>query len=89
MRVVLLFLKKNYKLQSLDIVQNYVKENKHLPNIPSAAELQKEECGLDLAQMQSKQMQKIEDIYLYLFEMKNEIEKLKTENLELKKLGRK
>jgi hypothetical protein len=75
---------KNYKLQSLDAIQHYVKENKHLPNIPSAKELTSEECGLDLAQMQGRQMEKIEDIYLYLFEMKKEIENLKKENKELK-----
>ena len=80
---------KNYKLQDLDIVQKYVKENKHLPNIPSAEELKKEECGLDLAEMQGKQMEKIEDIYLYLFEMKKEIEKLKRENIQLKKQNKK
>ncbi|MDP1802453.1 MAG: hypothetical protein Q8L81_13930 [Bacteroidota bacterium] len=75
---------KNYKLQDLDAVQNYVRENKHLPNIPSADDLKKEECGLNLAEMQGKQMEKIEDIYLYLFEMKKEIEKLKVENAKLK-----
>ena len=80
---------KNYKLQSLDLVQNYVKQNKHLPNIPSAEELKKEECGLDLAQMQGKQMEKIEEIYLYLFEMKKEIESLKKENTALKILNKK
>lgn len=75
---------KNYKLQNLDAIEAYVNKNKHLPNIPSADELQKEECGLDLAQMQAKQMEKIEEVYLYLFEMKKEIERLKKENTELK-----
>ncbi|MBI2722656.1 MAG: hypothetical protein HYX39_10825 [Bacteroidetes bacterium] len=76
---------KNYKLTSLDAVQAYVKENKHLPNIPAAAELNKNECSLNLGQMQSKQMEKIEELYLYLFEMKKEMEELKKENALLKK----
>lgn len=75
----------DYKLQSLESLENYLIKNKHLPNIPSAAELQKEECGLDLAQMQGKQMEKIEEIYLHLIEMNKEIESLKKENTELKK----
>ncbi len=63
----------------------YVAESKHLPNIPSSEELKKSQCGLNLAEMQGKQMEKIENIYLYLFEMKTEIENLKIENENLRK----
>lgn len=76
---------KDYKLESLSAVEKYIKKHNHLPNIPSAAELNKEELGLDIAQMQSKQMEKIEEIYLYLFQMKKEVEILKDENAKLKK----
>jgi len=77
---------KNYKLQNLEAVKKYVLEHKHLPNIPSANDLSKNEIGLNIAEMQGLQMEKIEDIYLYLFEMKKEIETLKKENNELKSL---
>ncbi|MBC7775795.1 MAG: hypothetical protein H7246_10215 [Phycisphaerae bacterium] len=72
----------DYKLKPLHEVEAFVKENKHLPNVPSAQEIV--ENGLDLAQMQAKQMEKIEELTLYLIEMKKEIEALKTENVSLK-----
>lgn len=72
----------NYNLKSLNEVEKFIIENKHLPNIPSAMEIEKE--GLDVAQMQAKQMEKIEELTLYLIEMKKEIDQLKKENENLK-----
>jgi hypothetical protein len=69
---------KDYKLKSLAEVEAFVKENKHLPNIPSASELVKE--GLNLGEMQAKQMEKIEELTLYMIEMKKEIDSLKKQN---------
>lgn len=73
-----------YELKPLEEVEKYIEENKHLPNIPSSEELVKE--GLDLGKMQAKQMEKIEELTLYLIEMKKEIEVLKKENKDLKKI---
>jgi hypothetical protein len=67
----------DYKLKPLSEVESFVKENKHLPNVPSAEELEKE--GLDLGVMQSLQMAKIEELTLYIIEMKKEIDVLKTQ----------
>jgi|GEM_PF-1544985 len=75
---------KKYELKPLEEVEKYIEENKHLPNIPSSEELVKE--GLDLGKMQAKQMEKIEELTLYLIEMKKEIDILKKENKELKKI---
>ncbi|MBC7641120.1 MAG: TMF family protein, partial [Flavobacterium sp.] len=72
----------DYKLQPLTEVEKFINKNKHLPNVPSASELEKE--GLDLGKMQAKQMEKIEELTLYLIEMKKEIEILKSENKSLK-----
>lgn len=71
-----------YKLKPLSEVEKYIKENKHLPNIPSSEELVKD--GMDLGEMHAKQMEKIEELTLYMIEMKKEIEELKKENKELK-----
>lgn len=71
----------DYKLTPLNEVACFIEENNHLPNIPSADELQKD--GIDLAQMQSLQMAKIEELTLYLIEMKKEIETLKEANDKL------
>ena len=72
----------NYNLKPLSEVEQYIKENNHLPNVPSATELATE--GLDLGKMQAKQMEKIEELTLYMIEMKKEIDVLKKENEVLK-----
>ena len=72
----------DYKLKPLTEVELFIKANKHLPNMPSAVELEKD--GLDLGQMQAKQMEKIEELTLYLIEMKKEIDVLKQQNHLLK-----
>ena len=63
----------NYKLMPLKEVEKFVNANKHLPGIDSASELSKN--GLDLAEMQSKQMQKIEELTLYIIDQNKTIEK--------------
>ena len=65
---------KNYKLPSLKDVEKYIELNKHLPNIPSAAEI--EANGLHLGDTQKKMMEKIEELTLYLIEANKRIEKL-------------
>jgi len=61
-----------YNLKSLTEVEQYIKTNKHLPDIPSAAEV--EENGINLGEMDSKLLQKIEELTLYLIEMDKENE---------------
>ncbi|MEC7264909.1 MAG: hypothetical protein VXW38_14315 [Bacteroidota bacterium] len=67
--------KEGYDLKSLGEVQNYIKEHGHLPNIPSANEM--EENGIQLGEMNMKLLEKIEELTLYVLELKNEIEILK------------
>ena len=64
----------DYHLPSLDLVESFIKENKHLPDIPSAKEVQAD--GLSVADMTAKQMQKIEELTLYLIDLKKENVKL-------------
>lgn len=64
-----------YKLPSLAEVQQHITAHKHLPDIPSAATIEQE--GLDLGDMQRKQMQKIEELTLYILQQQKEIEALK------------
>ena len=54
----------------------YVKKHNHLPEIPSA-KAQIASGGVELGLMQSKMMQKIEELTLYLIEVKKENESLK------------
>ena len=66
---------KDYDLPSLESVDKFIKENKHLPEIASAEEMKKD--GINLSEMNIKLLQKIEEMTLYMIEMKKEIELLK------------
>jgi hypothetical protein len=57
----------NYQLKSLKEVEQFVKNNKHLPNVPSANEVV--EQGIDMAKMDAKLLEKIEELTLYMIEM--------------------
>ncbi|NJO91393.1 MAG: hypothetical protein HC831_22355 [Chloroflexia bacterium] len=72
----------NYPIQSLEELEAFVKQNKHLPEIASAAEM--ENNGIELGEMNIKLLQKIEELTLYLIEQDKEVksEKLKVERLE-------
>lgn len=72
----------NYRLMPLNEVEEFVKENKHLPNVPSADEMVQK--GLDVAQTSRMFMEKIEELTLYMIELKKEVEALKAENSRLK-----
>ena len=61
----------NYKLMPLKDVEKFINSNKHLPGIKSAKELM--EDGLDVAQMQAKHMEKIEELTLYVIEQEKKI----------------
>jgi hypothetical protein len=73
---------KDYKLPKLKDVAKYIDKNHHLPGVPSAAEIESD--GLSLGDMQNIQMQKIEELTLYMIEMEKRIETLEKENEELK-----
>jgi hypothetical protein len=66
---------KDYKLLSLGEVETYIKKNKHLPGVPSAEEVVKD--GIDMATMDAKLLEKIEELTLYMIEMKKENSDLK------------
>jgi hypothetical protein len=67
--------KKEYKLPALEEVEKHIAEKGHLENIPSEKEVLKN--GINLGEMNSKLLQKIEELTLYMIEMKKEIEILK------------
>jgi len=73
----------DYDLASLDEVESFIRENKHLPDIPSAIEV--EQKGLAVSEILAKQMQKIEEMTLYLIELRKGNEALKAKNAELER----
>jgi len=56
----------DYKLKTLEEMEAFVKKNKHLPEIPSAAEVKNN--GIDLGEMNVRLLQKIEELTLHLIE---------------------
>lgn len=64
-----------YKLPGLPDLEQYVKLNKHLPEVPSAKEIEKN--GLDLAEMNLILLKKVEELTLHLIEKDKEISGIK------------
>jgi hypothetical protein len=73
----------SYKMLSLEQVEKFIKENKHLPNVPSTTEVLAN--GVDVAKTDAKLLEKIEELTLYMIEMNKELKALKNENIALKK----
>ncbi len=65
---------KNYKLTPLAEVEDFIMQHQHLPNIPSAIEVEKN--GLVVGDMQKRMMEKIEELTLYILELNKRIEVL-------------
>jgi hypothetical protein len=75
---------KSYPLPTLQETEKHIKEKGHLPGIPSAEEVKAN--GIDLGTMNAKLLQKIEELTLYLIEMKKESTQDKINIKELKAL---
>ena len=67
----------DYELRTLRETKEYIKENKHLPEIPSAAEIG--ENGIDLGDMNMKLLKKIEELTLHQIELLEKVEELQSE----------
>ena len=73
----------NYNLKSLSEVESYVKENKHLPGMPSASEFA--EKGMSVSEMSNKLLEKVEELTLHLIQLEKENKALKAEMELMKK----
>ena len=76
---------KNYKLMPLKEVEKYINENKHLPNVPSAKDVEANK-GVDIGKTQTTLLQKIEELTLYLIEQNKRLDLLEKENTVMKHL---
>ena len=72
----------DYDLPAISEVETFIKTNKHLPDIPSADEMVTN--GIDVGKMQIKLLQKIEELTLYVIELKRENEVMRGDNAEMK-----
>jgi hypothetical protein len=74
---------KDYKLATLSDVEAFIKENKHLPGVPSADDVVCD--GIDMAKMDATLLKKIEELTLYMLELKKDNENMKAQINNLKK----
>jgi hypothetical protein len=67
----------NYNLPKLEETEKFIKENKHLPNVPDAKTI--EEKGACVAEMQKIMMQKIEELTLHIIDLNKKIKDLENQ----------
>lgn len=72
----------DYQLRPLSEVESFIKENKHLPEINPAADV--ENNGLQVADMSARMIKKIEELTLYMIDADKRIKALEQENKDLK-----
>ena len=70
----------DYKLKSLDEVETFVKQHKHLPDIAPAEEMKT--VGTNLGEMNTKLLQKIEELTLYVIDLQKQVNDLKSQLVE-------
>ena len=74
--------KPNYNLMSLLDLEKSINQNGHLPGMPNAQDIR--DNGINISEVQAKLLEKIEELTLYMIEMKKENELLKQEINKLK-----
>lgn len=85
-------LKSDYAMPTLAEIESFTKKNNHLPNVPSAKDIQQN--GVSLGEMSNVLLQKVEELTLYAIEQdkkaalqQKELERLKKENENYKSLA--
>jgi hypothetical protein len=71
-----------FELMSLKDVSDFIEKNKHLPGVPSAEKVVKD--GIDMAQMDAVLLKKLEESYLYILDLQDQMDAIKIELKELK-----
>lgn len=74
---------KNYNLLNLSDVKKYIEKNHRLPNMPSAEEVKRD--GASLGEVQRLTVEKVEELYLYIFQLEERINTLNTRLKSLEK----
>ncbi len=72
----------NYQLMPIGDLEKSIRQNKHLPNIPSAAQVSAEK-GFEVGDMSRRLLEKVEELTLYIIQLKKENDRMEE---RLKKL---
>ena len=79
---------KNYNLPPISETAQYIKDNKHLPGIPSAKEVS--QTGINLGEMNALLLKKIEELTLYLIKQQERLDEqnglLQKQQLDINRL---
>jgi hypothetical protein len=67
--------KPDYNLMDLNSLESFIILNKHLPGLPKASSVEKD--GIEVGNMQKILLQKIEELTLYIIELKKENQEIK------------
>lgn len=69
--------KRDYRLAPLSEIKTYIDQNSHLPDMPSAEQVEKE--GINLGEMNKLLLKKVEELTLYLIEKDKEVHEQHTQ----------
>ncbi len=72
--------KEGYELMPISQLDNYIKENGHLPNVPSEKEVATN--GVELGEMNKILLEKIEELTLYILELEKRINEVEQNQIE-------
>jgi len=73
----------NYQLRSLAEVEEFIDQNGHLPDIPTAKEI--EQNGVSLGEINAKLLQKVEELTLYIIQQNKRIDSLANDKNKIRK----
>ena len=73
----------DYELMNLKDLENYISDNKHLPGIISAKEVEMQ-GNVDIGEINAKLLEKIEELTLYIIDLQEQINKQQKQINELK-----
>ncbi|MCC6290084.1 MAG: hypothetical protein IT249_19570 [Chitinophagaceae bacterium] len=65
-----------YKLKTFDELRQFIKQNNHLPNVPSAAIIEKD--GINVGDMHKRAIEKIEELTLYILQLEERLAALES-----------
>jgi DNA-binding winged helix-turn-helix (wHTH) protein len=68
---------KDYELPSLEEIKSYIDQHKHLPEVPSAKEM--EQNGINLSEMNMILLRKIEELTLHVIQQDRLINQLQAD----------
>ncbi len=73
----------DYRLMPIEDLEKSIRQNKHLPNVPSAADIEKN--GISMSEMTKALLEKVEELTLYIIQLKKENDEMKSWRMKMEK----